>query len=175
MKPTPTSVKNPQGNSILERVHQVIGEMLRTQNLQQQDFDCEDTWPNILASVAFAIRSSVHHTLGATPSQLVFNRDMILPVKYLADWHLIKGRKQARIDKSNSRENKNRVEWDYKIGDSILVGDFDIKRKLDPPRVGPYKIVRVHTNGTVSIQKGVTLVRVNVRRICPYFDKDLEK
>ena len=40
IKPTPTTIKNPQANSILERVHQVLGNMLRTKNLQAQQFIC---------------------------------------------------------------------------------------------------------------------------------------
>ena len=34
IKPTLTSVKNPQANAILERVHQVLGDMLHTKDLQ---------------------------------------------------------------------------------------------------------------------------------------------
>ena len=39
IKPTPITIKNPQDNAILERVHQVLGDMLRTKNLQEYDFD----------------------------------------------------------------------------------------------------------------------------------------
>lgn len=34
IKPIPTTIKNPQANAILERVHQVLGDMLCTKNLQ---------------------------------------------------------------------------------------------------------------------------------------------
>ena len=44
IKPTPTSIKNPQANSILERVHQVLRNMLRTKNLQKYDFGDMDPW-----------------------------------------------------------------------------------------------------------------------------------
>ena len=30
IKPKPTSIKNPQSNEIVERVHQVVGDILRT-------------------------------------------------------------------------------------------------------------------------------------------------
>ena len=90
IKARPTMVKTPQTNSILERVHQVLGDMLRTKNLAELDFSLEDTWPNILASVAYAIRSTAHTTLGATPAQLVFRRDMVMPLQYIAQWDLIK-------------------------------------------------------------------------------------
>ena len=72
IKPTPTTIKNPQANAILERVHQVLGDMLRTKNLQEYDFDDTDPWSELLASVAWAICSTHHTTLQATPAQLVF-------------------------------------------------------------------------------------------------------
>lgn len=163
-----TTIKNPQANSILERVHQVIGNMLRTKNLVELDFSFEDTWPNVLASVAFAIRSTHHSTLGAAPAQLVYGRDMVLPIQYVAEWDLIRKRKQLKIDESNMRENKNRVEYDYKIGDFVLISDKDIKRKLDCPTKGPYKINEVHSNGTLLIQRGAVEERINIRRCTPY-------
>ena len=68
--------KNPQANSILERVHQVLGNMLRTKNLQKYDFDDRS---ELLGSVAWAICSTHHTTLQATPGQMVFGRDITIP------------------------------------------------------------------------------------------------
>ena len=59
-------------NSILERVHQVLGNMLRTKNLQEYDFDDMDPWSELLGSLAWAIHSTHHTTLQATLGQLVF-------------------------------------------------------------------------------------------------------
>ena len=38
IKRKPTTVKNPQANAILERVHQVLGQMLRTSELDMAPF-----------------------------------------------------------------------------------------------------------------------------------------
>ena len=84
MVPRPTTVKNPQANSILERVHQVLGNMLRVKNITALDIDPVDPWTNILASVAWAIRSTNHMTNGASPAQLIFGRDMVHPLTYTA-------------------------------------------------------------------------------------------
>ena len=59
------TIKNPQANSILERVHQVLGIILRTKNLQKYDFDDMDPWSELLGSVAWAIHST-HHTTNKT-------------------------------------------------------------------------------------------------------------
>ena len=93
---------------------------------------------------------------------------MIFPINYLAEWDVINKRKQKRINESNARENSKRVEWDHKIGDLFLVTDNDIQRKLDYQSKGPYKIIQVHSNGTVNIQNGAVTERINIRRCIPY-------
>ena len=68
VKVKPTTVRNPQANSILERIHQVIGNMIKTfQIYNRDDMDEEDPWSGILAAVMFALRSTYHTTLEATP------------------------------------------------------------------------------------------------------------
>ena len=49
IKPAPTTIKNPQANSILEKVHKVLGNMLSTKNIQKYDFDYMDPWGDPLA------------------------------------------------------------------------------------------------------------------------------
>ena len=53
IKHTPTTNKNPEANSILERVHQVLGYIiLRTKTLHKYDFGDLDSWSELLTSVA---------------------------------------------------------------------------------------------------------------------------
>ena len=67
------TTKNPQANAILERIHQTIGNMIRTYQLPtREDVDEEDPFSELLGAVAFETRATVHTTLGATPMQLVF-------------------------------------------------------------------------------------------------------
>jgi hypothetical protein len=87
-----TTAYNPQANGIIERVHLVLGDALRTFELQERESDAMDPWSSFLASAAFAIRSTHHTTLGASPGQLVFGRDMLLPIKFKANWAEIKAR-----------------------------------------------------------------------------------
>ena len=58
VKPVPTSVKNPQANAAVERVHQVIQNMLRTKDLLQHVYEHDDPFGTMLASVAWAVRAS---------------------------------------------------------------------------------------------------------------------
>ena len=52
VKPKCTTIKNPQANSPIERIHQVIRHMLLTKNLKEKIFDYIDPFGSILASVA---------------------------------------------------------------------------------------------------------------------------
>ena len=61
------SVRNPQANAIVERVHQTIGNIIRTFKIQQMDLDNENPWEGILSSTMFAIQSTVHTTTQHTP------------------------------------------------------------------------------------------------------------
>ena len=49
--------------------------------------------------------STYHTTLCTMPGQLIFGRDMILNMQYLADWTAIKARKQQLIHKNKIIEN----------------------------------------------------------------------
>ena len=79
------SVRNPQANAIVERVHQTIGNIIRTFKIQQMDLDSESPWEGILSSTMFAIRTTVHTTTQHTPSQLVFGSDAILNINQEAN------------------------------------------------------------------------------------------
>ena len=171
LKKKPTTSYNPQSNAIIERIHQVLGDQLRTFELEERELtEEEQTFEPFLTACAYAIRCAYHTTLKATPGQLVFGRDMILPIKFRADWALIARQKQEVIDKSNKRENLKRKEHEYKVGDNILLQNTGILRKVATPYSGPYQIQRVFTNGTVMINKGAVLQRVNIRRITPYHE-----
>ena len=58
--------------------------------LEKYYLDEDNPWAGILSAAAFAICSTYHTILKATPGQLVFGRDMILNIKYIADWEAIK-------------------------------------------------------------------------------------
>jgi hypothetical protein len=96
---------------------------------------------------------------------------MLLPIKFKANWAHIALRKQEIINKSNSRENKKRLQHEYQIGDKVLLEKGGIIQKMSAPREGPYIVDKVSTNGTVRIRKGAVIQRVNIRRLTPYFER----
>ena len=169
MTPKPNTPYNPQSNGIVERVHQVLNDMLRTFELENQQLDSREPWTRFLAASAFAIRSAFHTTpLGATPAQLVHNRDMLLPLQFNYNWADIRMRRQKEMARNNKRENKSRIPHTYKVGDKVTLDKPGKIRKLSTPKMGPFTIERVYNNGTVTIRKGPVSDRVSIRRIHPY-------
>ena len=88
------SVRNPQANAIVERVHQTIGNIIHIFKIQQMNLYNEKPWEGILSSTLFAIWSMVHTTTQHTLSQLVFGRDVIVNINQEANWQSIKQCKQ---------------------------------------------------------------------------------
>ena len=103
----PITVCNPQANSIVERVHQTMGNMMCTFDIPSME-TCVDQIPGIFAAIAYGIRSTIHTTTRATPMQLVFGRDAILNVLHIANWKYIQSRKQTEINRNHLNENRKR-------------------------------------------------------------------
>ena len=165
----PITTQNPQANAILERIHQVIANIIRTFELQDNYLDEEDPWGGILAATAFAVRATYHTTLQKTPGQLVFGRDMILNIEHKANWEYIRARKQALINKNNLRENSKRKHHTYQKGELVMLR-IGSENKYERPYEGPHRILRVNTNGTVKLQIGAVTDTITIRRLHPYKD-----
>ena len=165
LKRKPITTRNPQANAIIERVHQTIGNIIRTFDVQTMDET--DPWSGILAATMFAVRATYHTTLKASPMQLVFGRDAMLNINHVTNWDHIRQRKQDRIDENNKRENAKRLDHQYNIGDQILLRrKKNSKHELEYE--GPYPLTAINDNGTVRFQKGIINDVVNLRRIKPY-------
>ncbi len=68
----PTKVKNPQANGILECVNQVLGQMLCTVELDRANSLTPDEVDVFLDNAAWAIRSTYHTVLKASPGAAIF-------------------------------------------------------------------------------------------------------
>jgi 23S rRNA U2552 (ribose-2'-O)-methylase RlmE/FtsJ len=58
---SPTTVKNPQSNAIIERIHAVIKDMISTSGLDNQDEITEDDIADVLCNIAYGLFD--HHTI----------------------------------------------------------------------------------------------------------------
>ena len=96
----------------------------------------------------------------------------ILNVSFQADWEYIKDRKQKLILQNNKRENENRVEHHYSLGDRVMIHqDHNRKHGADLYR-GPYTVSKVNDNGTVQLRRdagngGAVTQNWNIRNLYP--------
>jgi len=162
------TTRNPQANAIIERIHQTLGNIIRTFEVHESDLATESPWDGILSAAIFALRATYHTTLQATPTELVFDRDAMLNVKFEANGQLIKQRKQKRIHKDNLRENNKRIPHEYKVGDKVLYQNLTKSKYGENPYSGPYIVQQVNNNGTVHLSMGAITEVVSIRLIKPY-------
>ena len=100
---------------------------------------------------------------------------MIFPLAYVAEWDVIRKNKQKMINENNKCENATRVDYDYHVGDKVLIINTDVQRKLDNPNQGSFTIHRVCTNGTVVVLRDNVLERINIRRLIPFFENPIAR
>ena len=72
------------GRRVNKQTNQVLGNMLRTYELEEKELNLKDPFSSFLSAAAYAIRSTYHTTLEATPAELVFGRNMFLPEQFKA-------------------------------------------------------------------------------------------
>ena len=80
---------------------------------------------------------------------------MLFDIPFLADWNKIGEYRQRQTDQNTERENLSHRDWDYKIGDQVLLIKDGILRKGESQcESDPWAITSVHTNGTIRVQCG---------------------
>jgi hypothetical protein len=127
-----------------------------------------------LSDTAWGICSTHHTVLKASPGAAIFGRDMLFDIPFIADWQKIREHRQKLTDLNNARENKGRIDYDYKVGQKVLLKKEGIicnaeSRWHKKPRL----ISSVHTNGTITVQCGNKIERMNIWRVKP-FEEDLD-
>jgi hypothetical protein len=105
IKHKPTMVKNTQANAILERVHQGLGQMLCTAEIDMAKSVTPNDVDVFLSNAAWAICSTYHTLLKASPGVAIFGQDMLFNIPFVADWHNIRECRQSLTDRSNQRKN----------------------------------------------------------------------
>jgi hypothetical protein len=170
---TPTTAKNPQANAVLELIHGVFGDMMRTSGINNSEVVNARLIDDFITNAAWAIRSTYHTVLRATPGAAIFGRDMLFDIPFLADWTEIGRRRQELVDSSNARENRRHVPFDYQPGmKCLIIKNTNAKPllKAEDKNKGPHEVTHMYTNGTVRIQLGTINERLNISRLTQYFN-----
>jgi hypothetical protein len=72
---------------------------------------------------------------------------MLVDIPFIADWQKIGEHRQQLTDLNNANENKGRIDYDYKVGQKVLVRKQGILRKSESIwHRKPWLITSVHTN-----------------------------
>jgi transposase InsO family protein len=168
----PTTSRNPQANAICERMHQTVGNILRAilHGEQVTATTANEIVDNALSTTIHVLRSSVSRSLNFhSPGDIAFHRNMFLNVPILADLHALHAKREELVQKNLELANRRRIRYDYRQGQRVLVKH--VKDKLGDRTEGPFPILQVHTNGTVTIQRQPGIAeRINIRRLIPIKD-----
>jgi hypothetical protein len=131
-----------------------------------------DDVDTLLDNTAWAICSTYHTVLKASPGAAIFGCGMLFDIPFIADWNKIGDYRQRQTDLNTARMNSKQVDCDYKIGDKLLLTEEGVLRKAESPySKEPWTITTVHTNGTIRIQRRTKSERLNIRRVTPYIDE----
>ncbi len=96
---------------------------------------------------------------------------MLFDIPFIADWKTIGENRQKLTDRNTDQENEGRIDYDYKVGEKILVRNKGIIRKAQSLwQKGPWTITTVHTNGNIMVQCGNKEERLNIRRVKPFVE-----
>ena len=99
---------------------------------------------------------------------------MLFGIAFVADWHKIGERRQTLTNRGNQHENAKHIDYNYKVGDKVLVINEGSLRKAESAHgKEPWIISTVHSNGTIRIQHGTRTEQRSIRRVEPYTDNIL--
>ena len=105
--------------------------MLRTAEIDMTNSVAPSDIATFLTNVAWAICSTYHTVLKASPGAAIFGRDMLLDIPYIADWNKIRDYRQCQTDLNTKREYISLIDYDYKVGRKVLVRKDGILRKTE--------------------------------------------
>ncbi len=152
IKHKPTSVKNPQANSILEHIHVVFTNMLHTAEVDMAELVKASDIDVFLSDVVWAIHSTYHTVLKASPGAAIFWWDMLFDILFISDWKKIRKHRQQPTNINNAQKNEGRIDYDYQVGQKVLLRNNGILRKAESRYLKePWTITSVHTNGTIMV------------------------
>jgi hypothetical protein len=127
-----------------------------------------------LSDAAWAVHSTYHTVLKASPGAAIFGRDMLFDILFIADWQKIGEHMQQLTDLNNACKNEGRIDYDNKISQKVLLQKEGILRNAESGwHKKPLLITSVHANGAITVQRGNKIERMNIRRV-KLLEEDLD-
>ncbi len=95
--------------------------MLRTAELDMAKSVNASDIDVFLSDTAWAVCSTHHTVLKASPGAAIFGQDMLFDIQFIADWKKIGEHKQRLTDLNTACKNQGRIDYDYKVGQGTKV------------------------------------------------------
>jgi hypothetical protein len=105
-------IKNPQANAILERLHQVLAQMLSKSELNMAMTITPDDVDVFLDYASWAICSTYHIVLKASAGAAIFECDMLFDIPFIAEWNKIEDYRQRQTNLNTACKNSKQVNYD---------------------------------------------------------------
>ena len=145
---------------------------MRTSELDMAETITPDNFDIFLDNAAWAICSTYHTVLKASPGAAIFGRNMLFDIPFIANWNKIGDYRQRLTNLNMARINSKRVNYDYKVDNKVLLTQEGTLCKAESPySKEPWTITTIHTNGTIKIQCGTQSERLNIWRVTPFVDE----
>jgi hypothetical protein len=127
--------------------------MLRTSKLDMDETVKASDIDVFLSDAAWAVSSTYHTVLQASPVAAIFGKNMPFDMPFIADWQKIGEHRQQLTDLNNACESEGRIDYDYKVGQKVLLRKEGILHNAESRwHKKPWLITSVHTNGTITVQ-----------------------
>ena len=103
--------------------------------------------------------------LESIPTALGSMNEIVL----ITDIITLQQHRQALVDRRLIKANSQRTRHEYKVGEFVYIDNKNTAaHKLKPIYSGPFPILQVHTNNTVTVQRDNHVVeRLSIRRLKP--------
>ena len=174
-----TTAYHPCANGMIERFHRQLKSSLKA-------YPDSSRWTEILPLILLSIRNTVKADLACTPSQLVFGTSLRLPGQLITpasttndvDPTLYADRLQSAMQSlkpisPRPQITTSHVPKDLHTCTHVFVRTDAVRKPLEPPYTGPFKILRRHTKHFTIFIHGKEQT-VSIDRLKPaYLDTDI--
>lgn len=183
-----TSPYHPQSNGALERSHSTLKD-----NLKHFINQTQNNWDEFIKTAMFSYNTSIHCVTKYTPYELVFGKKAILPqtltsspdIRYSYDdyhqqlklrlnksFEIVRQNIINNKEKSKTRYDQSARNHDYNIGDEVLIQEKsnkpNLNKKLSPNYKGPYKIIKINPNQTITLKIKNKLITYHKNLLKPF-------
>eukprot|EP00795_Rhopilema_esculentum_P012966 gene12966-biopygen3121 len=174
-----TTVYHPCANGMIERFHRQLKSSIKA-------YPDSSRWTEILPFVLLSIRNTVKADIDCTPSQLVFGTSLRLPGQLITpdtsspafDPTSYADRLQSAMQSLKPTSPRPQITKSYLPQalhncTHVFIRTDAVRKPLEPPYTGPFKILRRHTKHFTILMHGKEQT-ISIDRLKPaYLDIDL--